>query len=118
MSRHIVQQRAAEAYQAEAIAAGTKILLEDTAARLKASIYNLDADREALRVRWEVDNRLQLLQITEHLKTLNDCFDQSVEGLRGSVDVCKFLNCFSPKPRFSRIGRHVSSPNTSSKREC
>ncbi|KAL8927812.1 MAG: hypothetical protein Q9208_002228 [Pyrenodesmia sp. 3 TL-2023] len=87
MTRHAVQQRAAEAHQAEAIAAGTKILLEDTAARLKASIFNLDADREALRVRWEVDNRLQLLHITEHLKTLNDYFDQSGEGLRGSVGV-------------------------------
>ncbi|KAL8761123.1 MAG: hypothetical protein Q9184_002723 [Pyrenodesmia sp. 2 TL-2023] len=100
MSRQTVQQRAAEAHQAEAIAAGTKILLEDTAARLRASISNLCADREALRIRWEVDNRLQLLQITEHLKTLNDYFDQSAEGLRGSVDVSKFPSSFPPNPLF------------------
>lgn len=87
MSRYTAQRRAAEAYQAEAIAAGTTILLEDTVARLKASIFNLDTDREALRVRWEVDHRLQLVQITEHLKTLNACFDRSAEGLRGSVEV-------------------------------
>ncbi|KAL8905471.1 MAG: hypothetical protein Q9207_002625 [Kuettlingeria erythrocarpa] len=92
MSRYIAQNRAAEAYQAEAIAAGTTVLLEDTAARLRASIVDLDTDREALRVRWEVDNRLQLIQITEHLKTLNACFDRSAEGLRGSLEVIeKFI---------------------------
>ncbi|KAI4157085.1 MAG: hypothetical protein L6R39_000799 [Caloplaca ligustica] len=87
LNRPTAQQRAAEAYQADAIAAYTGELLQDVVARLQASITNIDADREALRVRWEVDKRLQLLTITEHLKTLNELFARSEEGLRGSVEV-------------------------------
>lgn len=87
MNRLNAQQRAAEAHQADAVAAGTAFLLEESVVRLRASVVNLDADREALRVRWEVDKRLQLLKITDHLKTLNDCFARAEEGLRDSVDV-------------------------------
>ncbi|KAI4094438.1 MAG: hypothetical protein LQ344_002187 [Seirophora lacunosa] len=81
------QQRAARTHQAEAIAAGTSELLHATVARLKAGVLNVAADREALRARWEVDKRLQLLTITEHLKDLSDCFALTEEGLQGAVDV-------------------------------
>lgn len=81
------QQRAAEVYQAEAIAAGTGELLKGVVARLKTSVMSIDADRDALRRRWEIDRRLQLLTITDHLKVLNDCFARTEEGLRGSVEV-------------------------------
>ncbi|KAL8972104.1 MAG: hypothetical protein Q9197_002941 [Variospora fuerteventurae] len=81
------QQRAAETHQAEAVAAGTSELLHATVARLKAGVMNVAADREALRVRWEVDRRLQLLTITEYLKGLSDCFALAEEGLQGAMDV-------------------------------
>ncbi|KAL8963098.1 MAG: hypothetical protein Q9193_000591 [Seirophora villosa] len=80
-------QRAARTHQAEAIAAGTSELLHATVARLKAGVVNVAADREALRARWEVDKRLQLLTITEHLKDLSECFALTEEGLQGAVDV-------------------------------
>ncbi|KAI4282021.1 MAG: hypothetical protein L6R35_005499 [Caloplaca aegaea] len=72
-------------HQAEAVAAGTSELLHATVARLKAGVMNVAADREALRVRWEVDRRLQLL--TKYLKGLSDCFALAEEGLQGAVDV-------------------------------
>ncbi|KAI4133725.1 MAG: hypothetical protein LQ338_000054 [Usnochroma carphineum] len=86
-NRATAQRRAAKVYQADAVAAGTDELLERVVGRLNASITNLDADREALKDRWEVDKRLQVHTVTEHLKTLNECFTQSEEALRGSVEV-------------------------------
>lgn len=82
-----VQQRAAQAYQADAVATGTGELLKNVVTRLKASVMSINADREALRERWEVDKRLQLLTITDHLKDLSDCFGRAEEGLWASVEV-------------------------------
>ncbi|KAL8942812.1 MAG: hypothetical protein Q9211_001241 [Gyalolechia sp. 1 TL-2023] len=82
-----VQQRAVDAHQADAVAAGTGELLKKVVTRLKTSVMGIQADREALRLRWEVDKRLQLLAITDHLKDLSDYFTRAEEGLWASVEV-------------------------------
>ncbi|KAL9599415.1 MAG: hypothetical protein Q9219_003852 [cf. Caloplaca sp. 3 TL-2023] len=81
------QQRAAAVYQAEAVAAGTGELLHGIITRLKTTLLSIDADRDALRERWEVDRRLQLLTITDHLKMLNGCFEKVEKGLKDSLDL-------------------------------
>ncbi|KAL8944903.1 MAG: hypothetical protein Q9216_000193, partial [Gyalolechia sp. 2 TL-2023] len=87
LSRPSAQQRAAVAHQADAVAAGTGELLKKVVTRLKTSVMSINADREALRVRWEVDRRLQLIVITNHLQDLSDCFTRAEEGLWASVEV-------------------------------
>lgn len=87
LNRSNAQQRAADAHQADAVAAGTGELLKKVVTRLKTSVMSINADREALRMRWEVDKRLQLLVITDHLKDLSDCFTRAEEGLSASVEV-------------------------------
>ncbi|KAL8709441.1 MAG: hypothetical protein Q9220_005824 [cf. Caloplaca sp. 1 TL-2023] len=75
------------AYQAENVDAGTGELLYSTIKRLRASMDSLIKDREALRVRWDADRRLQLVYITDHLTTVNEHFFIAEEALRYSVEV-------------------------------
>ena len=81
------QQQAANAHQAEAIAAGTDDLLKEIMVQLDSSLIILNKHRDLLRNRWEVDKRLQLLTVTDHLRVLNECFAEAEKGLLGSVDV-------------------------------
>lgn len=87
LNRPNAQQRAAQTYQADAVATGTGELLKQLVTRLKTSVMSINADREALRERWEVDKRLQLLVITDHLKDLSDCLSRAEEGLWASIEV-------------------------------
>ncbi|KAL8734326.1 MAG: hypothetical protein Q9166_001524 [cf. Caloplaca sp. 2 TL-2023] len=82
-----VRQRAAQTYQAEAVDAGTDALLKKVATHLKANILSINNDRDALRARWEVDQRLRLTSITDYLKALNGYFTHSEEATMAATEL-------------------------------
>ncbi|KAL8682001.1 MAG: hypothetical protein Q9224_006810, partial [Gallowayella concinna] len=77
-------QRAARTHQAETVAAGTHTLLAKVASKLRAKVQSLNWDRESLRARWEVDQRLQLISITDYLKGVNEHFNRAEEALEAA----------------------------------
>ncbi|CAD6578528.1 MAG: hypothetical protein ASARMPREDX12_008881 [Alectoria sarmentosa] len=62
-------------------------MLAKIASKLRASAHALDVDREALRRRWEVDDKLQHQHITDHLADLNECFTSAENGIHGALEV-------------------------------
>lgn len=62
-------------------------LLAKIASKLRASAHALTVDRETLRQRWELDEMLQLQQITDHLAELNECFTTAEKGIYGALEV-------------------------------
>ncbi|CAF9913115.1 MAG: hypothetical protein ALECFALPRED_008638 [Alectoria fallacina] len=62
-------------------------MLAKIASKLRASAHALDVDREALRRRWEVDDKLQHQHITDHLADLNECFTNAENGIHGALEV-------------------------------
>lgn len=62
-------------------------LLAKIASKLRASAHALTVDRETLRQRWELDEMLQLQQITDHLAELNQHFTTAENGIYSALDV-------------------------------
>ncbi|KAL8802008.1 MAG: hypothetical protein Q9182_004085 [Xanthomendoza sp. 2 TL-2023] len=78
------RQRAAQTHQIEAVATGTHVLLAKITNKLQAKVQSLNSDRDSLRVRWEVDRRLQLISITDYLKGLNEYFNQAEAAMKAA----------------------------------
>ena len=62
-------------------------ILAKIASKLRASAHALEADRESLRRRWEIDEKLQLQHVTLHLADLNGFFTTAENGIHGALDV-------------------------------
>lgn len=62
-------------------------LLAKIASKLRASAHAISVDRETLRQRWELDEMLQLQQITNHLADLNECFTKAENGIYGGFEI-------------------------------
>lgn len=61
--------------------------LAKVASKLRASAHALDVDRDTLRQRWEVDEKLQLQRVTDVLAQLNEYFTAIENGLYAALDV-------------------------------
>lgn len=57
------------------------------ASKLRASAHAVAVDRDALRRRWAVDEKLRLQSVTDHLEDLNECFGRAEDGMRDALDV-------------------------------
>ena len=71
----------------QVITAGTTKLFNSFVADLKDSTLKLSGNREALRVRWEMDRRLRLQEVTDDLIILNERCEDLDNALRRCVDV-------------------------------
>ena len=62
-------------------------IMAKIASKLRASQHALQVDRETLRNRWEVDEHLQLVHVTDRLAELNQHFTMAEEAIDDSLDV-------------------------------
>ena len=61
--------------------------LAKIASKLRASAHALAVDREALRQRWEVDEALQVQQVTDRLAEVNEYFTATENGIHAALEV-------------------------------
>ncbi|KAL8808718.1 MAG: hypothetical protein Q9223_006447 [Gallowayella weberi] len=80
-------RRAAHSPQTEAVAVGTAALLATITSKLRAKVQSLNSDRDSLRVRWEIDQRLQLTSVTDYLKGLNEYFNQAEGAMNAAASL-------------------------------
>ncbi len=62
-------------------------IMAKIASKLRASQHALQVDRETLRNRWEVDEHLQLVHVTDQLAELNQHFTMAEEAIEHSLAV-------------------------------
>ena len=62
-------------------------IIAKIASKLRASQHALQIDRETLRNRWDVDEHLQLVHITDQLAELNQHFTMAEEAIEDSLAV-------------------------------
>lgn len=62
-------------------------IIAKIASKLRASQHALQVDRETLRKRWDVDEHLQLVHVTDQLAELNQHFTMAEEAIEDSLAV-------------------------------
>ncbi|KAL8783824.1 MAG: hypothetical protein Q9213_004370 [Squamulea squamosa] len=74
-------------YQPNAITRGTETLLRRVAAKIKTNVLSINAHRDALRDRWDVDHHLKLHTVTDYLRAVNEYFNESERALDAAVQL-------------------------------
>ncbi|KAL8775576.1 MAG: hypothetical protein Q9209_000072 [Squamulea sp. 1 TL-2023] len=74
-------------HQPNAITQGTEALLKRVAAKIKTNVLSINAHRDGLRDRWDVDHHLKLNTITDYFRAVNEYFNESEKALDAAVQV-------------------------------
>lgn len=82
-----IQQTARQYPTQDRITRVSSEILDNARMKLRASIRAINEDRHALRQQWEVDDRLQLLSVSNDLAELNKCFPVAEVGIEDAIDV-------------------------------